>query len=459
MTGILFWTFVALVSLPLWRAFERPAEIYRYPCFMAAVFAVFVLPQAVSLVRFPGAAPEQAVAVVLAVTCLCLGACLLGYQVPVSSPEARRLPFRISDERLFQAGFAFVICGLAFSRVLSHTDIQTNEFGGWTGPATIYGFFQQLCYPGFAICLVFALRHPNLLSISSVLLAAMVPLQTIVFGRREPAALFLLTIGLTFYFQWGLKPARWMIAAVLCFSLLAVPSTAMYRRLQLQNDWTGVRNIELVGNFAEFLNQESVLELRNAAMLIEATRRSGEYELGAGYWNHLIFRYVPGQLLGQSFKESLMLPTHREELERELAAMDYTNPTGSTVTAMGDSFQQFGYWGCLFFVAVGIFFKKLWAAATSRRDALFPQLLYIQSCTCAMRAVTHWTLDFLPGLFYNLLFLGAAAIYAGAQQKPVGPGRRRPNRANSRDQRVYLPNIRAMMKIRTAPPSPPPNSR
>jgi len=60
---------------------------------------------------------------------------------------------------------------------------------------------------------------------------------------------------------------------------------------------------------------------------------------------------------------------------------------------------------------MGAFFRKLWRAAHAP-EALFAQLLYMQSCTCAMRAVTHWTLDFLPGLAYNAVFLGAAVLYS-----------------------------------------------
>jgi hypothetical protein len=367
----------------------------------------------VSLLRFPGAAPEQAVENVLLITCLCIAACLLGSQ-PFTREhpghEAARIP---NETRLFHAGVLFVVCGVGFSYLLSHTEVQTSETGGWTGPATIYGFFQQLCYPGFAICLLLALRRPTLVSISSTLLAAIVPIQSVVFGRREPAALFALTIGLTLYFQLRLRPPRWLVAGAILGAMLAIPATATYRRFQLQSDWQGVRQIDLASNFQEFLNQESVLELRNAAMLIEATRRCGEYEMGAGYWNHLIFRYIPAQWLGKSFKESLMLNRSHEGVERELAAMDYVNPAGSTVTGMGDSFQQFGYWGCLFFAGIAIFFRRLWRAALEP-NALFAQMFYMQSCTCAMRAVTHWTLDFFPGLLYNAIFLGAALLYASS---------------------------------------------
>jgi hypothetical protein len=453
MTDLLFWFFVLLISGPLLCALSKPERIYQYPYFMAAVFTIFILPQAVSLGRFPGAAPEEAVQVVLLVTCLCLIASLVGYRWFPAGGYRRLGTDTLNENRLFHAALVFICCGFGFGYLLSHMEVQTSEMGGWTGTATIYGFFQQLCYPGLSICLMLAIRRPTLVSVGCTLLAAIVPIESLVFGRREPAALFALTIGLTLYFQLQLRPARWLVMSALMASMLAIPATATYRRFQVQGDWESIRQIDLVGNFRDFLEQESVLELRNAAMLIEATRRSGEYQYGAGYWNHLVFRYIPAQLVGQSFKESLMIRRASEGVERELAAMDYVNPIGSTVTAMGDSFQQFGYVGCLFFALMGIFFRRLWRSAC-KPNALFAQLFYIQSCTCAMRAVTHWTLDFLPGLFYNAIFLGGALFYASAFKAPARTGARATTGLGS-----YLPNAFATIKISTAPPNPPPRRR
>jgi hypothetical protein len=413
MIDFFFWSLVVLVSIPLVRVLAKPQRIYQYPYFMATVFGIFILPQALSLVRFPGAAPEQAVVTVLLVSCLCLAACFVGYAVFVPYQSKCRPPTRINEGRLFHAGLVLVVCGLWFSYLLRHTEVQTTESGGWTGPATIYGFFQQLCYPGFAVCLISAIRKPSTLRIGGTLIGSVVPVQSIFFGRREPAALFALTVGLTLYFQLRVRPPRWLLTVVIAAAMLAIPATAMYRRFQLDNDWASVRRIDLLENFERFLNEESVLELRNGAMLIEATRRSGDYQYGAGYWNHLMFRYVPAQLLSSRFKDSLMVRPSAEGVERELSGMDYVNPIGSTVTGIGDSFQQFGYWGCLIFAAIGGLFRRLWHSAV-RSDALVAQLLYMQSCTCAMRAVTHWTLDFPPGLLYNAIFLGAAAVYAKA---------------------------------------------
>lgn len=456
MIPLLFWWFVILLAAPLLKVMSRPARIYEFPYFMTATFAVFILPQTISLTRFPGAASEQAVQTVLFVTCLCLVSCLIGYRISSGCPAMRWVQGAVNEARLFHAGLVFVGCGIGFSYLLAHTDVQTSEFGGWTGPATIYGFFQQLCYPGFAICLMVALRRPNALSIASTLVAAMIPLQSILIGRREPAALFLLTIGLTLYFRQRLHPPRWLVAATILLAMLALPATSSYRRFQLQNDWEGVRQIDLVGSFKNFLNEESILELRNAAMLIEATRRSGDYEYGVGYWNHLMFRFVPAQILGPAFKESLMIRRGGEGVQRELAGMDYINPAGSTVTAMGDSFQQFGYWGCGFFIVLGAFFRRLWRAA-SQQKWLFAQLLYMQCCTSAMRAVTHWTLDFLPGLFYNAIFLGAALAYSSRSPKRGDAaekvcGFRRPS------VRPASPNAMATIEINTARRGPRPRS-
>jgi hypothetical protein len=462
LTDILFWVFVLLVVSRLAPVLARPEKIYEFPQFMAATFGIFILPQAVSLVRFPGAASESAVQRVLWMGCLCVAACITGYHLATPS-RVSRPPLALHLGKLKQAGIVFVVCGLAASYLLRTINIQTNDFGGWTGPATVYGFFQQLAYPGFAICLLLMLHKWTTFSVGSTAIAAIVPLQSMIFGRREPAALFALSIGFIVYFRLRLRPPRWLIALSLAGAMLAIPATATYRQLRLDGDWNSVRQIELLDNFRRFLNDESVLELRNAAMLIDATRRSGGYQYGAGYWNHLVFRYVPAQILGQQFKESLMIKGNAELVDRELATLGYVNPIGSTVTGLGDSFQQFGYFGCLFFALLGTFFRRMWQAA-SAPDSIFSQLLYIATCVSAMRAVTHWTLDFLPGIVYSTLFLGAAAWYAHL------PSRARPGRSLVLSERGHpatslphntnhRPSILATMKIRTAPPNPPPSRR
>jgi hypothetical protein len=82
-----------------------------------------------------------------------------------------------------------------------------------------------------------------------------------------------------------------------------------------------------------------------------------------------------------------------------------------TVSGMGDSFNQFGYFGCLFFGVLGYLFKTLWAAA-NKPNGTIAQVLYIQVTTSAMRAATHATIDFLPAFIYGIIFVGAIAFFA-----------------------------------------------
>jgi hypothetical protein len=172
-----------------------------------------------------------------------------------------------------------------------------------------------------------------------------------------------------------------------------------------------LREFDFVDNFRQFLNKASVLELRNAAMIIDATQTTHDFGYGRAYWDQLVFRFVPAQIIGRDLKESLMFKPANRELDQGIPQVRYKRTLGTTVTGVGDSFHEFWYFGALFFAVLAVIFKSLWEASL-KRDAIFAQLLYIQTSTAAMRAVTHQTVDYLPGLAYNLLFLGLVAYYA-----------------------------------------------
>ena len=250
------------------------------------------------------------------------------------------------------------------------------------------------------------------------------PIEITIFaGRREATTQFVLTILLTFYYVKRWVPPRLAILAAIVFAALAIPATGTYRMIAAAGAWSYLPEVDLVGNFQNFVNTESSLELRNGAMMIEATKESGSYEWGTAYWDQMVFRFVPAQLVGTWAKQAMMFHTAEER-----AAEDEMNQRfvfqidpGSTLTGMGDVFRQFGYFGCLFFAVMGIGFRNLYAASL-KPNAAFAQIFYICIATSAMRAVTHQTVDFLPGVTYNLIFLGLLMLIA---RKKAAPARRR----------------------------------
>ncbi len=412
MPGFYFWILAALLVATLAATVSKPERIYEYPFFMAATFAVFILPQAISLIRAPGVAQPDWIAHVLLMCCLCFGACWAGYRLPINRFWQHQLSRPLDPDRLFYGGLAFVAINFYFSALIA--GMTEEETGGsrWTGKVTIYDFFGTLIYPGFAICLMTALRTGRLFPWLATLVAAIHPLETsLLAGRREMTVLLLMTLALALFYQRGIKPPRAGIVFVVLVAMVFIPATGSYRALSGDRDWEGVRNIDLVDNFKRFLNQESVLELRHAAVVMEATRQSGIYYYGEGYWDQMVFRFVPAQILGKEFKDSLMFLPSDELTQNELAKLNYIMPTGSTLTGMADSFQQFGWLGCVFFAGMGLLFKNFFSASV-QPNATFAQLFYIQIGTSAMRAVTHQTLDFLPGLTYYAIFLGLLSFYA-----------------------------------------------
>src|SRR5216684_2776344 len=415
MAPVYFIVLLILAGVSLATVIKKPVRIFEYPFFMAFAFSVFIAPQAFSLIRFPGEVEESSVDAVLLNACLCLIACFVGYKVSSSSVIMRWTTRPADMKRLFHVGVVFVGISYGAGSLLSKTDVQYADTGGMTGAATIILFFAQLAYAGFAILLFCLLHRPSFTTVVGFMASAVPILQDVITGRRENTAIVVLTIVMALFYERRIHPPRLAIIGILVFSMLAIPSTLEYRRYAKDSNWTGVRQIDLVGNFGHFLFEESILELRNAAALIESTRKTGHYEFGAAYWNHLVFRYVPAQLLGNDFKQSLMFDTW--DLGKNGATeTGFRFSRGSTVTGMGDTFQQFGWMGCIVFAFMGVLFKGMWQASLAK-NALFARLLYILTFTSAMRAVTHWTLDFLPGLLYFAICLGAAALYAGVPER------------------------------------------
>jgi hypothetical protein len=414
MAATYFVLFLLLLVASFLATVRSRQSMFEFPALMGFAFAAFILPQAVSLVRFPGAVEMRAVESVLLMSCLCLGACVLGYRL---SPSTRLIHWAtqvVEIRRLFHVGVAFVAMSYLFHWALLSTDVQFTEAGGMTGRSTVLLFFQQLCYPGFAICLFCAIRRPSLMAVLAALCGLWPLLQAVLLGRREGTASLVLIVLLALFFERKWVPRRWLFVAGLGVSILVIPATGAYRALAREMGTRAIWKVDFLWNFKIYLTEESpVLELRNAAVVIDSTRSNGDYQYGADYWNHLVFRFVPAQLLGTSFKEALKLRPKGPPGATDATSLTYEFSTGSTVTGMADSFQQFGWFGCLFFVFMAVVFRSLWGA-TQGPDALFARLLYTLSCTSAMRAVTHWTLDFLPGILYSVFFLSLAMLYAGS---------------------------------------------
>lgn len=403
---------IITIAVLLTKAILKPALIFEYPYFMAATFAVFILPQAFSLLRFPGKVSDSAVTDVMLMSWLCLLAAAIGYMLSPSLAVFRRVNKIVNSDRLFHVGVFYTLVSFVFAYLLTQAKVTINDRGGMTGIGTIYLFFVGLAFPGFAICLLVLLRKFSLLRLSFTLLAGLIPLINVLSVRREPTIVLVLSVALGLFYTRRFVPPRILICAGLIFATLAIPATGVYRSMLNEGVLSKeFRRFNLVQNFQDYFGRESILELRNAAALIESTHRFDTYLYGAGYWNQVVFRYVPAQIVGADRKNSLMFGTSLDSMKESVDALGYEYSIGSTLTGIGDSFQNLSWFGCLFFAGLAVFFRSVWLASLSA-NSFFAQLLYMLICTSAMRSVTHQTTDFLPGLIYQFVFLSLGVFYA-----------------------------------------------
>jgi hypothetical protein len=377
---------------------------------MGATFTAFILPQAYAIFQ------DQWGGIYLRMTLLmcflCVACCWLGYQPRPHPRLLEKLNIPIDTGRFLAGGIVLVLIGSYFTYKFS-TVPEDESVAGMTGIGTVYLFFGGLVYPGFAICFYCALKEKWITAWVATIGAAVIPMQAALFyGRREPTVLFLMSVGLGLFFIKGKTAPRWAIIAAVVGAMLVIPSTSEYRQLAKEDPLEAFREINFTQQFQEALDPDATSELKNATILIAATDATGDYEFGEGYWNQIVFRFVPAQFFGTTLKSGLMIGGERRDASDFVYdVLGIKLPPGMTVSGMGDSFNQFGYFGCLFFAVLGYLFKTLWAAA-NRANGTIAQILYIQVTTSAMRAATHQTIDFLPAFIYGIIFIGGIAFFA-----------------------------------------------
>ena len=403
---------IVCASLLIWGVVQ-PARIYQYPFFMSAIFTTFLIPQAFSLVSVPGLASTEAIERVLFFSCLCIAMCWVGYQPKPSLKVLRRLSFEVDENKLARAAFVLAGVGYSANLLLNNTTIQMAENGNWTGPATIYFFFAQVLFISFSIFLLQSLKKPNFANLALTAISALPIVNTIIFnGRRQPTMTFLGVIGLAFWMMHRRLPPRWLVVTAVLSLAFLIPVLGTLRGgfwdLLLSGDWQSV--ISSSQESFSTLLEGNVLELRNAAMLIDAAEHTGRYGYGTGIWDSIVFQFVPGQIVGYGVKEALQF--NISVSLKDLAALyGYLAPNGATATGIGDSFADFSYLGCFIFALIGYLFKTLWISSVYYRST-FSTLMYMGLFSPAMLSLTHGTGRFFQEGIFQLIFIGLAVNYA-----------------------------------------------
>jgi hypothetical protein len=416
MIELYYYLFISIVCSIFFWSLIRSERMYQYPFFMSAVFISFISPQAYSLIQNKNSVPEPALIKVLLMCCLCAAMCWVGYQIVPDKKWLQKLNISLDDRKLFKVGIFFTFVGYACTFLLSSTEAQIAENSNWTGMVTIYYFFLKIIYIALAILLIQAIENPTTSNIIWTVIAAIPALMPVIFSARRTLTIVVLIIfGLSFWFVKRYMPPKTLLIVLIFLGMYAIPLIGDLREnvwgLALSNDWSSLYSASQE-SFQELI-EGNVLELRNAAMVIEASSLLNRYGYGTGFWDALVFQYFPGQFFGYELKELLMF---HWGLNNVTSVFGYKFSNGSTLTGIGDTFIEFNYLGCFIFAAIGYIFKTLWISANYYKSKL-SILLYIGLISPALIAVTHGVSRFLQDAVFQLLVAAFIVYFARSKTR------------------------------------------
>lgn len=401
---------VCLVLL-VW-GFQKPQRMLQYPFLATAIFSGWVLPQLAGLSTEPTRFPPGALSKTIFMTLLCVVACYVGHIINKRPFSAFNWSF--DHRRLLTAATVISLIGSYFFYRVSL--LREDAGSQWSGEITILAFFSELMTVGLVVAVVTYLHHPSRWALAIIGFDLIFFFDRIVIhGRRRAVIELSMIIGLALWFRFRKLPPRPLIAAILLVGALWINSVGDYRSVMLGTEGqglAGITQIDFVGNLRRIAT-EGGSELTNALHDIEAFDQRGNFDWGKRYWNRFVRLYVPGQLIGEEVKRSMMLPQD----PAALILFGYRSPTGSTRTGISHVFQSFWYFGAIEFLIIAYFMRSFFRAAD--RGHFVAQILLMLIFAGALESITHNTERFFLAWPRIILFLGPVLWFSKVRQGEI----------------------------------------
>jgi hypothetical protein len=395
MNSPLFWILVViLTSLIVWGVLDS-RKLYRYTILFSISFFGFAVPQLNGLanensILFAHLLPEGALDQITLMCVLCVLAVWLGDNRGVHHPGASKvIPIDdYDDRRLVQMSIGLTLAGIIISQVaINYLDREYLENLGtqWTGPITIFAFFQSMQKYGLALSILVYLRNQSPAALICALFNVIANVIAFTQVARRGAmadTVFMTILGL--YFGRRIVLPAWLLGLMFVVGTLWSHAIGEFRA---NPDVSFVDKLERVNFFEDFAFTwtNGGDELANAAIICWSVEELNEYDFGKVHWNQLVHAYFPGQIFGHDLKRSIKF----EERDVAWEAYNFKPAIGTTYTGMADSFRSFWYFGCLKYYIIGYIMGRWWNRAN--RGDLRSQLTYMAIMGSALHTITHGT--------------------------------------------------------------------
>ena len=335
---------------------------------------------------------------------LCVTCAIGGYYTLSNYNSGGTFNFNLNWVRLKWLILLSAIIGVIASAAYINVSIELGSKN--EGRALLYNFFTPAARGALFLAL-WQLKSKGKsrilqLSVLLVLVGYYLPNIILLFKRN-----IIIDLVLIYLFYTRIAVLSLLRAILLSFPLLLVSQLSIDSlRSELYSYFVfgSAFNLSEVFDNSEVFVYELPVELNTAVNAIGATKMTGVYDFGFYHWNRFVFNYVPGQLVGDEIKASLMLDIG--SIDADLAKVNFTRSYYTTLTGFADSFKSFGYLGVLKFWLVGLLMGWL---RKPRSYNTFP-VLYVWMFVSSLHIITHDTHWVPNSLFQGLVFLGIPIV-------------------------------------------------
>lgn len=340
-----------------------------------------------------------------------------------------RIPrFTFNANKMIVGLYVLVAISVYGRHKLAGLSTELTSSTQWTGLPVRYLFFSSvgtLCIP-LGMILFFKYKRKIILpalwsEISSTLS------MIILGGRRSPAAFLGIMVLTGLWFARRIKVSRMALLAGGVLFFMFVMNIGVYRHLVKSdeaNKWDIIFEevFDMEKTIAKFTKKDAsgsasdYIDALNGVLAVSAVNETFRFDYGVVVWNQLIFRWVPGQLIGHGLKKSLMLdiPTVHQTLADEYS---YRPPVGTCIPGYAEVFASFGFLGAVFMFFAGRTVRVIWEQALDGN--LIAQIVHFALAPMYLRFGGGGIWLLLTGLGFWVIFLFPILFWA--KERAAGP--------------------------------------
>lgn len=382
------------------RYYKKNTGIFT-PVFILSMMSLGqILPQLTTIyfqdrIYSPNLIPDLAYTMIT-----CNAAFVIGWKIKTFTPRKYIKTIDFKKNLLIYLITIFSICSAIFTHILK---AGSNIIDG-----VIAFQFQGLGFLGLILAIIYICKYNNSKWVIFCMFLSTIPIieyALSIYGSRQS----IFTVALLYaYLAFKKRPAMYPLIKKTFLVFFIIGMIGSMSISEVRNSMhsekgylNGIENIEFIQNiktsFTNSYHEGAGMDLGNAALAIKRCKETDQYNYGLFLWNGFVFNYIPRRLVGEDFKNSLMV---NEEMNKYI---DQITHGITCTTGYYDAFSSFSYLGFIifFFLARLMLYIKEKATYSS-----FFEMLYLFVLVNCSVAITHGLqLAFAKIEFVLLLFI------------------------------------------------------